>query len=99
MTAVLVDSSVLIDLVTGNADWADGSREAILRAGRMSELVINPIVFAEVSIPYRRVEDIDGRLPRTIFRREDIPWEAAFLASRSSREMRRAIGPTSRSWR
>lgn len=83
MTAVLVDSNVLIDLVTGNPEWAELSRDAILRAGRLRELVINPIIFAEVSIPYDRIEDIDECLPRNVFRREDLPWEAAFLAGKA----------------
>ena len=83
MTAVLVDSNVLIDLVTSNAEWAELSRDAILRAGRFRELVINPVIFAEVSIPYDRIEDIDECLPRNVFRREDLPWEAAFLAGKA----------------
>jgi predicted nucleic acid-binding protein len=92
MTAVLVDSSVLIDLATGDADWGGPSRDAILHAGSTRELVINPIIFAEVSIPYRRVEDIDDRLPRHIFRREDVPWEAAFLAGKAFLAYRRRGG-------
>ena len=92
MTAVLVDSNVLIDLATGNAEWAEHSRDAILRAGRARELVINPIIFAEVSIPYERIEDIDERLPRNVFRREDVPWEAAFLASKAFVAYRRRGG-------
>ena len=51
--------------------------------GRDRELVINSIVFAEVSIPFDRVEDIDERLPRDVFRREEVPWEAAFLAGKA----------------
>lgn len=92
MTAVLVDSNVLIDLATSDPDWGGPSREAVLRAGSARELVINPIIFAEVSIPYRRVEDIDERLPRNIFRREDLPWEAAFLAGKAFLAYRRRGG-------
>jgi predicted nucleic acid-binding protein len=82
MTAILVDSNVLIDVATDSAVWAERSREAIVRASRSRELVINPIIFAEVSIPFRRIEEIDERLSR-VFRREDIPWEAAFLAGKA----------------
>lgn len=92
MTAVLVDSSVLIDLATGNAEWGERSREAILAVGRVRELVINPVIFAEVSIPYERVEEIDERLPRNVFRREDLPWEAAFLAGKAFVAYRRRGG-------
>ena len=79
MSGVLVDSSVLIDVVTDDPVRAATSQDAILRVGRERELIVNPIIFAEVSIPFARVEDIDERLTG-VFRREDIPWEAAFLA-------------------
>lgn len=92
MTAVLVDSNVLIDIATGDPIWAGPSQAAIVDAGRSRELVINPIVFAEVSIPFHRAEDIDERLPRAVFRREHLPWEAAFLAGKVFLAYRRQGG-------
>jgi predicted nucleic acid-binding protein len=91
MTAILIDSNVLIDVVTDNTVWAEPSRSAIIRASRSRELVINAIIFAEVSIPFRRIEDIDERLPR-VFRREEIPLEAAFLAGKAFRVYRERGG-------
>jgi predicted nucleic acid-binding protein len=91
MSAVLVDSSVLIDVVTDDPRWGARSEAAIFEAGRQRELVINPIIFAEVSIPFGRVEDIDDRLT-PIFRREAIPWEAAFLAGKAFTLYRRRGG-------
>jgi len=44
--------------------------------------VINPIIFAEVSVRYSRIEDLDAALPRAMFDREPIPYEAAFLAGK-----------------
>jgi predicted nucleic acid-binding protein len=92
MTAVLVDSSVLIDVVTENSEWADRSTDLIVRTSRTCELVINPVIFAEVSISFQRIEEIDGRLPRATFRREDIPWEAAFLAGKAFLSYRKRGG-------
>jgi hypothetical protein len=43
-------------------------------------LVINPLIFAEVSAGYERVEELEEALPPELFRRENLPWEAAFLA-------------------
>jgi predicted nucleic acid-binding protein len=83
MAAVLVDSNVLIDLATSDRRWAGPSHEALMREGRARELVINPIVFAEVSISFERIESIDELLPVAVFRREEIPWEAAFLAGKA----------------
>lgn len=91
MTAILVDSNVLIDVATGDSPWADRSQAAIVRASRTHELVINAIIFAEVSMPYARIEDIDERLTG-VFRREEIPWEAAFLAGKAFLAYRRRGG-------
>lgn len=46
-------------------------------------LVINPIVWAEVSIAFERIEDLDAALPETPFRREPLPWDASFLAGKA----------------
>jgi len=83
MSAILVDSSILIDVVTESEAWAERSSQALRTLGRDRELVINSIVFAEVSIPFERVEDVDERLPRDVFRREDMPWDVAFLAGKA----------------
>lgn len=95
MNGILVDSSVLIDVATENAVWTGRSRQAIEFVGRDRELIINPIVFAEVSVPFDRVEEIDERLPNDVFRREDIPWEAAFLAGKAFVSYRRRGGERS----
>jgi predicted nucleic acid-binding protein len=83
MAALLVDSNVLIDVATGNPKWARLSEDALLREGSARELVINPVIFAEASISFARIEEIDELLPTQVFRREDIPWEAAFLAGKA----------------
>lgn len=82
MSAVLVDSNILIDIATENTAWTEDSTRRLEAVGRDRELVINPIVFAEVSISFERIEDVDARLPTDVFRREDIPWEATFLAGK-----------------
>jgi predicted nucleic acid-binding protein len=92
MSAVLVDSSVLIDVATDNPAWTGRSRTALKMVGRDRELVINSIIFAEVSIPFDRIEDIDERLPRDVFRREEVPRAAAFLAGKAFLSYRRNKG-------
>ena len=56
-------------------------------------LVINPIVYAEVSIGFDRIEDLDGALPADIIERRPIPLEAAFLAGKCFLKYRRRGGP------
>ncbi|MDA8250209.1 MAG: type II toxin-antitoxin system VapC family toxin [Rhodospirillales bacterium] len=83
MTAVLIDANVLLDVMTEDARWLAWSAAAIERAADRYRLVINPVIYAEVSIRYSRIEDLDAALPTTMFDREAIPYEAAFLAGKS----------------
>jgi predicted nucleic acid-binding protein len=92
MTAVLIDANVLLDVMTEDRRWLAWSAEAIERAADHHRLVINPIVYAEVSIRYSRIEDLDAALPKAMFEREAIPYEAAFLAGKSFSTYRRRGG-------
>jgi hypothetical protein len=92
VTAVLVDSNVLLDVMTEDPRWLAWSAEAIERAADRFRLVINPVIYAEVSIRYSRIEDLEAALPRTMFDREAIPFEAAFLAGKSFATYRRHGG-------
>jgi predicted nucleic acid-binding protein len=55
-------------------------------------LVINPIIYAEVSIGFERIEELDQALPADTFRRDPLPWEAAFLAGKRFLAYRRRGG-------
>ena len=92
MTAVLVDSNVLLDVMTQDARWSAWSAQAIEHAADRFRLVINPIVYAEVSTRYSRIEDLDAALPRALLDREAIPYEAAFLAGKAFVAYRRRGG-------
>lgn len=81
--AVLVDSNVLLDVMTQDPRWFAWSSSALRRVADASRLVINPIVYSEVSIRYTRIEELDAALPRESFDREPIPYEAAFLAGKA----------------
>jgi hypothetical protein len=82
-TAILVDSNVLLDLMTEDTRWLSWSAEAVEKAADRFRLVINPIIYAEVSIRFSRIEELEAALPKAIFDREAIPYEAAFLAGKS----------------
>ncbi len=89
MTAALIDANVLLDVMTEDAHWLAWSAEAVERAADRYRLVINPVIYAEVSIRYSRIEELDAALPKTLFDREGIPYEAAFLAGKSFLAYRR----------
>ncbi len=81
--AFLVDSNVLLDVMTQDARWFSWSAAAIEQAADTGRLVINPVIYAEVSVRYQRIEDLDEALPRALLEREAIPYEAAFLAAKA----------------
>jgi predicted nucleic acid-binding protein len=92
MTAVLIDSNVLLDLMTEDPRWFSWSAKALANAAETLRLVINPIIYAEVSIRYSRIEDLNAALPKAMIDREPIPYEAAFLAGKAFRVYRRRGG-------
>lgn len=92
MTAVLVDSNVILDIATEDDVWCDWSSEALEKAANGSALVINPIIYAEISIAYSRIEDLEGVVPPQAFRREALSYEAGFLAGKAFLTYRRRGG-------
>jgi len=92
MTAVLVDSNVLLDVMSEDASSLSWSVSAIERAADNFRLVINPVIYAEASVRFTRIEDLDAALPTTMFEREAIPYEAAFLAGKAYLVYRRSSG-------
>ncbi len=78
----LVDSNVLLDVLTRDPRWSAWSAEALAARADREVLAINPIIYAEVSIGFERIEALDEALPASIFHRLALPWEAAFLAGR-----------------
>jgi predicted nucleic acid-binding protein len=89
---VLVDSNVLLDVLTEDPRWFERSATTLARLGADHELVINPIVYAEVSVGFDRIEELEAALPGEFFRREALPWEAAFLAGKCFVKYRRRGG-------
>src|SRR5437868_4337704 len=89
---VLVDSNVLLDIATNDPAWGDWSARALAEVAEYTALIINPIIYAEVSIAYSTIEVLDGVLPVSLYQREALPWEAGFLAGKSFLLYRRRGG-------
>jgi predicted nucleic acid-binding protein len=92
LTAVLIDSNVLLDLMTEDPRWSAWSAAAIETAANRYRLVINAIVYSEVSVRYSRIEDLEAALPKGMIEREAIPYEAGFLAGKAFLADRRRGG-------
>ena len=93
MGAVLVDSNVILDVLTEDPRWLAWSAEALSQAAETDVLVINPIIYAEISVRFERIEELEEALPVALFRREPLPWEAGFLAGKCFLAYRRLGGP------
>ena len=93
MPEILVDSNVILDVLTEDPRWFESSSARLAELSEDHLLVINPIIYAEVSIGFDLIEDLEAALPADFFRREDLPWEAAFLAGKCFLKYRRAGGP------
>jgi len=92
MKGTLVDSNVLIDVLSQDANWATWSTEALAQFASVGPLVINGVIYAEVSQRYSRKELLDHELPEDVFIREHLPWSAAFLAGKAYLGYRRRGG-------
>ncbi|MEU6429484.1 type II toxin-antitoxin system VapC family toxin [Microbispora sp. NPDC046973] len=88
----LVDSCVLLDVATDDPKWAAWSADALARALDEGRLVVNPVVYSEVSIGYDSIESVNEALPPEDYEREDVPFEAAFLAGKAFLAYRRRGG-------
>jgi len=92
MADILVDSNVILDVVTEDPKWYDWSAGQLEKLAESHTLVINPIIYSEVSIGFDRIEDLDRTLPPDFFRRDPLPWEAGFLAGKCFVKYRRSGG-------
>lgn len=95
MAVTLVDSNVILDVVTDDDEWGDWSADRLADAARSGILAINPIIYAEVSAGFERIEDVEDALPTSYYRRLPLPFEAAFLAGQCFIRYRRRGGARS----
>jgi predicted nucleic acid-binding protein len=87
--ATLVDSCVLLDVITGDEQWADWSAREIAAAMDTGRVVINPLIYAEVAVGYQTVEELEELLPATDYEREPLPYLAGFAAGKAFVRSRR----------
>jgi predicted nucleic acid-binding protein len=92
MAITLIDSNVLLDVATADPQWAGWSEQALIDAADDGQLAINPIIYAEVSIGFATIEELDEALPAEAIARVQLPYEAAFLAGKAFINYRRRGG-------
>lgn len=92
MKPVLVDSNVVLDILDEDSPWLEWSERQIAELGDTAVLLINPLIYAEVSIWFERVEEVEVAMPPEMFEREPLPYSAAFLAGKCYLRYRRRGG-------
>ncbi len=92
MKGTMIDSCVLLDVLTEDPDWFEWSSGALAAAADRGLLVINSIIYAEVSIGFDRIEDLEAALPESFVVLLPISREAAFLAGKAFVRYRRRGG-------
>jgi predicted nucleic acid-binding protein len=88
----LVDTNVLLDVVTDDPDWAEWSVAKLEEVSLQGALVINDVVYAELSVRYDRIEDLEGMLHMATIEVVPMPREALFLAGKVFLQYRRSSG-------
>ena len=88
----LVDSNVLLDVVTNDARWADWSQAQLEQAAFAGDLVVNDVIYAEISTRYTTVEALDAMLSALNVGLVAVPKAALFLAGKAYLQYRAAGG-------
>jgi predicted nucleic acid-binding protein len=88
----LVDSNVIIDVMSQDATWRLWSEAALAEAANSDEVAINPIIYAEISAGFASMAALDRELGLNEFRRLALPYEAGFVAGRAFADYRRRGG-------
>ena len=92
---LLVDTNVILDVVENDPVWADWSQAQLDAASLKYTLIINPVIYAELSIAYQQIEELEAMLKAAALRVEPIPREALFLAGRVFLNYRKRKGTKS----
>ena len=92
LPTTLIDSCVLLDIFTEDPKWGDWSIQEIERAREAGRLVINPIIYAEVTPRFATAEELDYTLGSDELDHEGIPYEAAFLVGKAFNAYKRRGG-------
>ncbi len=89
---VIVDTNVLLDVIDDDPDWADWSQQQMRGQAQVHELLINPVIYTEMSMSYRDIAALDRRVEQLRLKFVEIPKPALFLAGKAYLKYRQAGG-------
>lgn len=83
MKGVLVDSNIVLDVFLNDPKWADWSESKLDEYDQLGILYINSIVYSEISLGFKRIEDLESAIAKAGLQMLEIPKEALFLAGKA----------------
>jgi predicted nucleic acid-binding protein len=89
---LLVDTNVLVDVLQDDPQWADWSISQLRAQASIHQLVINPIVYAEMSLSFLTLEGLDSAVSTLALELREIPRPALFLAAKAYAQYRKRGG-------
>jgi predicted nucleic acid-binding protein len=92
MNGVLVDSNIILDVFLNDLKWADWSESKLEEYSNYTSLYINSIVYSEISIGFKLIEDLEAAISKAGFQMLEMPKEALFLAGKAYHKYKRRKG-------
>ena len=92
MRSILVDSNIILDVFLDDPNWAEWSESKLEKFSSITKLFINPVIYSEVSVGFKRIEELESALNRAGFQMLEIPKEALFLAGKAFLKYRKNRG-------
>lgn len=89
---ILVDTCVWLDVLQDDPCWAEWSQTQLDLAIHRGGIVINPVIYAELSVGFERIEQLDKALAHLSATLEGLPRAALFLAGKAFRQYRTRRG-------
>ena len=93
MKGILVDSNVILDVFLNDPNWADWSEGKLDEYSAYGPLYINSIIYAEISIGFKRIENLESAVRQAGFQILEFPKEALFLAGKVFLKYKKRKGP------
>jgi len=82
MRGILVDSNIILDVFLDDPNWAEWSESKLIKFSSISKLFINSVIYSEISVGFKRIEELESALTHSDFQMLEISREALFLAGK-----------------
>ena len=92
MASILIDTCVVTDLADPNSLWFEWSASTLERLDQYHTFFINPVIYAECSVGFEKIEDVEALFNQLGFTTKPIPKEALFLAGKAFLQYKRRQG-------